>query len=73
MSFLRSRKEEILCIGSVSQDIFLPTDEGTILKTPEDIHAPLKVAFALGGKVRIEDRYENIGGVAANGAEPAFV
>lgn len=57
---------EIICIGSVSKDIFFPTDEGVVLETPEDITAKQKVAFELGGKYRVKDRFEAVGGVAAN-------
>lgn len=63
--FLRT-SFEIICVGSVSQDIFFPTDEGVILQTPEDIVSKEKIAFELGGKYRVEDRYEAVGGVAAN-------
>lgn len=61
-----TKNPEVICIGSTSQDIFFPTDEGTILETPEDITAKEKIAFELGGKYRVADRYEAIGGVAAN-------
>jgi sugar/nucleoside kinase (ribokinase family) len=65
--FFRNKKSyEVICVGSVSQDIFFPTDEGIIMETPEDIIAKRKVAFELGGKYRIADRYEAVGGVAAN-------
>lgn len=57
---------DVICVGSTSQDIFFPTDEGTILETPDDITAKEKIAFELGGKYRVKDRYEAIGGVAAN-------
>lgn len=57
---------DVICVGSASQDIFFPTDEGTIIETPEDITAKEKIAFELGGKYRVKDRYEAIGGVAAN-------
>ena len=60
------KKLEVICVGSASQDIFFPTDEGIILETPEDITAKQKIAFELGGKYRVVDRYEAIGGVAAN-------
>ncbi|OGI21536.1 MAG: hypothetical protein A2808_00670 [Candidatus Moranbacteria bacterium RIFCSPHIGHO2_01_FULL_55_24] len=56
----------IICIGSISKDIFLPTDEGVIVHTPEDITSKEKVAFEIGGKISIPDRSEGIGGVAAN-------
>lgn len=58
--------QRVICIGSASQDIFFPTDEGVILKTPEDVTSQVKVAFELGGKFRAKNRYEAIGGVAAN-------
>lgn len=56
----------VLCVGSASQDIFFPTKEGKVFKTPEDLTAQVKVAFELGGKFRADNRYESIGGVAAN-------
>lgn len=60
------QKVRVTCVGSVSKDIFFPTERGVFIETPEDELAPHKVAFPLGGKVLIEDRYEDIGGVAAN-------
>lgn len=56
----------VICIGSTSKDIFFPTDEGVVIETPEDITSKVKVAFELGGKFRVKDRYEAVGGVAAN-------
>lgn len=60
---------KVICIGSASKDIFFPTDEGIVLETPEDLTAQRKVAFELGGKYRVDDRYEAVGGVAANVAQ----
>ncbi|NTW45448.1 MAG: carbohydrate kinase family protein [Candidatus Moranbacteria bacterium] len=60
------RRPRVICIGSASKDLFFPTDEGEILETPEDLTAQRKVAFELGGKYRVDDRYESVGGVAAN-------
>ncbi len=57
---------KIICIGSSSKDIFFPTDEGVILETPEDLTSQRKIAFELGAKFRAEDRYEALGGCAAN-------
>jgi sugar/nucleoside kinase (ribokinase family) len=59
---------KIICIGSAAKDIFFPTGEGVLLHTPEDIEAQEKVAFEVGAKYQVEDRYEAPGGVAANGA-----
>ncbi len=64
--WFRNTSYDVICVGSASQDIFFPTDEGIVLETPEDITAKEKVAFELGGKYRVADRYEAVGGVAAN-------
>ncbi len=64
--WFRKGAVDVICIGSASQDIFFPTDEGIVIATPEDITAKEKVAFELGGKYRVKDRYEAVGGVAAN-------
>lgn len=56
----------VICIGSTSKDIFFPTDEGVVMETPEDLRSQTKVAFELGGKFRTKDRFEAVGGVAAN-------
>lgn len=60
---------QVICVGSASKDIFFPTGEGVFLHTPEDIEAQEKVAFEVGAKYQIEDRYEAVGGVAANDAQ----
>lgn len=57
---------KIICIGSASMDIFFPTEEGIIIDTPEDITSQKKFAFELGAKYQIDDRYESLGGCAAN-------
>jgi sugar/nucleoside kinase (ribokinase family) len=57
---------KVICIGSTSKDVFFPTDEGVIIETPEDITSKVKVAFEMGGKFRVKNRYEAVGGVAAN-------
>ena len=56
----------VICVGSVAKDVFFPTAEGVFLDTPEDVTAQRKVAFETGAKYQIEDRYEALGGVAAN-------
>lgn len=56
----------IICVGSAAKDIFFPTAEGKFFDTPEDVTAQRKVAFEVGAKYQIEDRYETLGGVAAN-------
>lgn len=58
--------QRVVCVGSASKDIFFPTTEGVIINTPQDLTSQVKVAFELGGKFRAQDRYEGIGGVAAN-------
>lgn len=64
--FFRAKNHEIICIGSTSKDIFFPVEDGLILSTPEDILSKEKIAFELGGKYRVRDLYEAVGGVAAN-------
>ncbi|MFZ2192976.1 MAG: carbohydrate kinase family protein [Candidatus Moraniibacteriota bacterium] len=57
---------KIICFGSAGKDIFFPTNEGKIIETPEDIMSQKKVAYELGAKIRIKERYEMLGGCAAN-------
>lgn len=64
--FFTSGTYKIICVGSTSKDIFFPTDEGTVIQTPEDITSKEKIVFELGGKIRVKDRFEAVGGVAAN-------
>ena len=56
----------IICIGSSAKDIFYPTEKGQIIDTPEDLESQKKFCFELGAKYQIDDRYESIGGCAAN-------
>lgn len=58
-----------MCIGSISVDLFFPTDEGIIIETPEDITSKRKIAFELGGKILAPELHTAIGGVAANVAQ----
>lgn len=60
---------KILCVGSASKDVFFPTGEGVLIDTPEDITSQKKVAFEVGAKYQVEDRFEAVGGVAANCAQ----
>jgi len=46
--------------------MFFPTSEGKIIDTPDDLMAQKKIEFELGAKYKIEERYETIGGCAAN-------
>ena len=57
---------KVICIGSACKDIFFPTNEGIVADTPEDLTAQKKISFELGAKYKIKDRYESLGGVAAN-------
>lgn len=57
---------KIICIGSSCKDIFFPTSEGVITETPEDVLSQKKISFELGAKYKIEERYEALGGCAAN-------
>lgn len=57
---------KILCIGSVTQDMFLPTSEGIILETPKDLTAQRKIAFELGAKYDIKEKFLSLGGCSVN-------
>ncbi len=64
--FFKKTYPQVLCVGSACKDIFFPTAEAEIIETPEDITSKRKMAFELGGKYRVDDRFEAVGGVAAN-------
>jgi ribokinase len=59
---------KILCVGSATKDIFFPTGEGAIIETPDETLSQKKIAFELGAKFQIEDRYETLGGCVVNAA-----
>jgi len=63
---LHAQMTKILTIGSVSQDIFFPTCEGVVLDTPEDLLSQRKLAFELGAKYHINERFESVGGCSVN-------
>jgi len=60
--------KKVICIGSTSKDIFFPTSEGKIIETPKDTESQRKIAFELGAKFHINDRFESLGGCGANQA-----
>jgi ribokinase len=57
---------KIICIGSACKDVFFPTGEGRIIETPDEILSQKKIEFELGAKYKVEERYEALGGCAAN-------
>jgi sugar/nucleoside kinase (ribokinase family) len=57
---------DLVSIGSVVKDIILLTDRGKIFKTPKDKLAPEWLGFELGEKIRTDEIYQNIGGVATD-------
>lgn len=59
---------KVICIGSASKDIFFPTDGGIVSDTPKDLLVQRKITFELGAKYQAENRYEALGGCAANAA-----
>lgn len=59
-------REKVICIGSACKDIFFPTSAGIVTETPDDLMSQKKISFELGAKYKIENRYESLGGVAAN-------
>jgi sugar/nucleoside kinase (ribokinase family) len=57
---------DLLSIGSITRDIFVPTDRGKIFKTPQDKLAPIWLGFELGEKLCVDEVIETTGGVATN-------
>lgn len=57
---------DLISIGSITRDIFVPTDRGKIFKTPKDRLAPVWIGFELGEKICIDEVIETSGGVATN-------
>lgn len=57
---------KVICIGSSCKDIFFPTKEGVVIKTPEDVTSQKKIAFEVGEKYHINDRFESLGGCGVN-------
>jgi sugar/nucleoside kinase (ribokinase family) len=57
---------KIICIGSSAKDVFYPTDKGQVVDTPDDLESQKKFCFELGAKYQVDDRFESIGGCAAN-------
>ncbi len=57
---------KVITIGSVSQDIFFPTDEGVVIETPEDVLSQKKLAFEFGAKYHVNERFESLGGCSVN-------
>lgn len=57
---------DLISIGSITRDIFVPTDRGKIFKTPKDKLAPEWLGFELGEKICVDKVIETSGGVANN-------
>jgi len=55
---------DLVSIGSITRDIFVPTDRGKIFKTPRDLLAPEWLGFEMGEKICIDGIVETAGGVA---------
>jgi sugar/nucleoside kinase (ribokinase family) len=59
---------KVICFGSSGKDMFFPTEEGKIMETPDDVLSQKKISFELGAKYAIKERFETLGGCAANAA-----
>jgi len=57
---------DLVSIGSITRDIFVPTDRGKIFRMPKDKLAPVWLGFELGEKLCIDGVTEDGGGVATN-------
>ncbi len=60
--------KKVICVGSALQDVFLPTGDGIVAETPQDLTSKRKITFELGAKYRIENRFTAAGGGALNTA-----
>ncbi|QQS61585.1 MAG: carbohydrate kinase family protein [Candidatus Moraniibacteriota bacterium] len=58
--------KEIVCIGSLSQDVFFPYKDLSIVHTPKEMLSKQKMVFEVGAKYRAENRFEAPGGCATN-------
>ncbi|MFC1645221.1 carbohydrate kinase family protein [Patescibacteria group bacterium] len=58
--------KQVICIGSSSKDVFLPTSGGVVTNTPKDLTSQKKLSFELGAKFQIDNIYEAPGGCCAN-------
>ncbi|EKE15727.1 MAG: hypothetical protein ACD_11C00108G0021 [uncultured bacterium] len=65
-SIKNNLKNGVVCIGSATKDIFFPTGDGIILETPDDLTSQRKIAFELGAKYHIDERFETLGGCSVN-------
>ena len=57
---------DLVSIGSITRDFFVPTNRGKIFKTPKDKLAAAWLGFELGEKICINEVIEASGGVATN-------
>jgi len=57
---------DLISIGSVVKDIILVTDRGKIFKTPKDKLAPEWLGFELGEKIKVDEIFQSLGGVASD-------
>ncbi len=56
---------KIICIGSVAKDIFFPTNDAKVIAGGSATEKEL-IAFEYGAKYQIDNRFEALGGCAAN-------
>jgi sugar/nucleoside kinase (ribokinase family) len=55
---------DLISIGSITKDIFVPTNRGKFFKTPKDKLAPVWLGFESGEKICVDEVTETTGGVA---------
>ncbi|MEA1926110.1 MAG: carbohydrate kinase family protein [Patescibacteria group bacterium] len=58
--------KKIICIGSVTRDIFISLKETKIIDTPEDLTSKQLMGFEFGAKIYADDFREEVGGSAVN-------
>ncbi len=61
-----SKKQKVVCVGSMGRDIFFPTNSGEVEKDMQKGGKGEKWSFGYGEKIHIEDRFQALGGCACN-------
>ncbi len=61
-----SKKQKVLCVGSMGRDIFFPTNMGNLEKDNSKEGRNERWSFGYGEKIHIEDRFQAPGGCACN-------
>ena len=58
--------KKVICIGSITKDVFLSTKEGELIENSENITAQKLIGFEFGAKVYADSYREALGGSSIN-------